>query len=97
MNGKMIVGIGLIVGIVAIALLAAPIRAYVNGAGNGDVLEIKERDRLRTQNRDYHGDCTRTQHRYRQRVNESATNNIRNCTMNMEQCRHQNRESTGKP
>ncbi len=72
MNGKMIVGIALIVGIVAIALLAAPIQAYVNGTGNGDVFEIKERDKLRT--RDCNGDMLQTQERERLRIQNRDCN-----------------------
>jgi hypothetical protein len=52
MNGKMMTGIGSIVGIVAIALLAAPIQAYVNGNIKGDMRKIQTQERLKTQ------DCT---------------------------------------
>lgn len=91
MDGKKIVGIALIVGIIAIALAAAPIQAYINRA-NGDSIKTQEQDGLRIQNRDGTCNCVQTQHRYRERVNDCATNGICNCTQNMEQCRNQNRE-----
>jgi len=94
MDGRMIVGVALIVGIVSIAFFAAPIQAYVNGTGNGDLLRTQDRDRLRTQNRDRTCDCTRTQYRSRQRTSECATNRICNCTMSLEQYGKQNRERT---
>ena len=89
---KMIVGVALVLGIVSIASLAAPIQAYVNGTGNGDLLQEQDRDRLRTQDRDC--TCGSTQYRYRQRANECAANRICNCTRNLEQYRNQNRERT---
>jgi len=91
-NGKMIVGMALIVGIVSIVFLAAPIQAYVNGTGNGDLFQTQQRDKLRAQNRDCNGDCVHPQYRERQRFNECATNRICNCTMNLEQYRYKNRE-----
>ncbi len=48
---KVIAGIALVLGIVAVALLAAPIQAYANGTGNGVLLRTQDQDRLRT------GDC----------------------------------------
>jgi len=94
MNGKMIVGIGLIAGIVAIAFLSAPIQAYVNGTDNGDLLQ--DRDRLRTRDRDCNCTCDgpQEQNRTRQRNGECITKRICNCTMNLEQYRYQNRERT---
>ena len=92
MNGKMLWGIALIAGIVSIAFLAAPIQAFVNGTGNGDLLRTQQRDRLRTQDCDCLYDYTRTQSCERQRFNECATNGIYNCTTNLEQYRHKNRE-----
>lgn len=91
MNGKMIVGIGLIVGIVAIAFLSAPIQAYVNGTRDSDLLHTQDRDRLRTRDRDCNCTCdgTQEQNRTRQRNGECATNRICNCTMSLEQYRHQ--------
>ncbi|MDH5374745.1 MAG: hypothetical protein OEZ21_03485 [Candidatus Bathyarchaeota archaeon] len=92
MNGKMIMGIALIVGIVSIVFLAAPIQAYFNGTGDGDLLQTQQRDKLRTQDCDCPCDCTCTQCRERQKFNECATNRICNCTMNLEQHRYKNRE-----
>jgi hypothetical protein len=96
MNGKMIVGIGLIAGIVAIAFLSAPIQAYVNRTDNGDLLQVQDRDRLRTRDSDCNCTCDRTQeqNRTRQRNGECITNRICNCTMNSEQYRYKNRERT---
>jgi len=91
MNGKMIAGIGLIVGIAVIAFLSAPIQAYVNGTDNGDLLKVQDRDRLRTRDRDCNCTCdgTQEQNRTRQRNGECATNRICNCTMSLEQYRHE--------
>jgi len=94
MNGKMIMGIALIVGIISIVFLAAPIQAYVNGTSNGDLLQTQQRDKLRIQGCDCLYACARTQYRERQRFNECATNRICNCTMNLEQYRYKNRERT---
>jgi hypothetical protein len=96
-NRKMIVGIGLLVSIAAIAFFAAPIQAYFGGADHGDLLQTQEQERLRTRECDCNGECTQTQCAYRQRVNECATNGICNCTRNMREYRHQNREKTGLP
>ena len=52
MNGKMMAGIGLVVGIVAIALLAAPIQAYVSGNDNDDMLQTQTQEKLKTQDCD---------------------------------------------
>lgn len=86
MNGKMIVGIGLIVGIVAIAFLSAPIQAYVNGTRNSDLLQTQHQERLRTRDPDCDCTCdgTQEQHRTRQRTGECATNRICNCAMSLE-------------
>ena len=91
---KMIVGIALVLGVLSIAFLAAPIQAYVNETGNGDLLQTQDRDRLGTQDGDCTCDRTQTQYRDRQRANECATNRTCNCTMNLEQYRNQNRERT---
>ncbi len=105
---KVIVGIALVLGIVSIASLAAPIQAYVNETGNGDLLQTQDRDRLRAnecdllreqdrdrlRTQDRGCTCDSTQYRYRQRANECATNRICNCTRSLEQYRNQNRERT---
>lgn len=93
-NRKMIVGIGLLVGIAAIAFFAAPIQAYFGGADHGDLLQTQEQERLRTRECDCSGECTETQFNYRQRVNECTTNGV-NYTRNMRQCRNQSRERIG--
>ena len=110
MNGKMMAGIGLVVGIVALALFAAPIQAYMNG--NSDVLQtqtqerlktqdfdcdrlqMQEQKRLRTQHRDCICNCTQTQNRNRQRTRECVTNGTCIQTMNMKQFRNQHIERT---
>jgi len=96
MNGKMkmMVGTALILGVLSIAIFAAPIVAYVNGTGNGDLLQRQDQDRLRTQDCDCTRNCAQTQYRSRQRTNECVTNRICDCTMNSEQNRNQNRERT---
>ena len=94
MNGKMIAGIALIAGIVAVVFLAAPIQAYVNGNYNPDSLQTQQRDRLRTQDCDCPQDSGRTQYRERQRLNQCVTERICNCTMNLEQYRYKNTERT---
>lgn len=110
MNGRMMAGIGLVVGIVVIAFLSAPIQAYVNG--NGDMFQTQTRERSKTQNCDcimlqmqeqervgaQHHDCncncTQTQNRHRQTTGECATNGTCIQTMKMKQFRNQHRERT---
>jgi len=110
MNGKMMAGIGLAVGIVVIAFLAAPIQAYVNG--NGDILQTQTQERSKTQNSDcgmlqmqeeerlgaQHRDCicncTQTQNRNRQMTGECATNGTCIQTMKMKQFRNLHSETT---
>ncbi|UCH71258.1 MAG: hypothetical protein JSV29_04680 [Candidatus Bathyarchaeota archaeon] len=93
---KMIMGIALVLGITSIALLAAPIQAYVNGTANGDLLHTQDRDRdkdrLRTHDCDY--DCQHIQYRHRHKTSEWSKNGICNCTQSMEQYREQNTERT---
>lgn len=69
MNGKkkMIAGIALILGIVCIAFLVAPIQAYINGMGSGDLLHRQERERIRTRDCDSDGVTIQTQERERLR------------------------------
>jgi|GEM_PF-2469310 len=110
MNGKMMAGIGLAVGIVALALFAAPIQAYMNG--NSDVLQTRTQERLQTQDcdcdrlqmqeqkrlgiqhRDCTCNCTQTQNQSRQRTGECVTNGTCIQTMNMKQFRNQHIERT---
>jgi len=94
MNGKMIVGIALIAGIVAVVFLAGPIQAYVNGTDNRYLLQTQQRHRLRTQDCGCPQDSGCTQYRERQRLNQCATERIRNCTMNLEQYKYKNIERT---
>lgn len=101
MNGKiwLTVGIVLIIGIAAVAFLAAPIQAYINKtggddmirtqkqtrAGDGDHIQTQNRDRLRTQTRDCSEDCIQERQRCRERFQERLTNRTCNCTVNLEQ------------
>ncbi len=72
MNIKMIGGILLILGIVSIALLAAPIQAYANVTGISDFLQTHERKRSRTRERD--GDMLQTQTQERLRTQDCDCN-----------------------
>lgn len=65
---KMIVGIALVLGVVSIALLAAPIQAYVNGAGNSDLLQTQDRDSLRTKDCGCNCDMLQTRDQVRDRL-----------------------------
>ena len=67
---KMIVGIALVLGVVSIALLAAPIQAYVNETG--DLLQTQDRNGLRIQDCECDGDvlCTRDQVRDKLRTQD---------------------------
>ena len=110
MNGKMMAGIGLAVGIVVIAFLAAPIQAYVNGNGDMlqtqtqerskardcdcDMLQMREQERLGAQHRDCICNCTQTQNRNRQMTGECATNGTCIQTMKMKQFRNLHSERT---
>jgi hypothetical protein len=110
MNGKMMAGIGLVVGIVAIAFLSTPIQAYVNGNDemlqaqtqerlksqdcHCSMLQIQEQERLGAQHRDCSCNCTQTQNRNRQLTGECAANETCIQTMKMKQFRNQHRERT---
>jgi len=110
MNGKMMAGIGLVIGIVAIAFLAAPIQAYVSRSGDMlqtrtqerltsqdcdcGMLKMQEQERLEAQHRYCMCNCTQTQNRNRQLTGECATNGTCIQTMNMKQFRNQHRERT---
>ena len=91
MNSKMIAGTALIVGIITIALLAAPIQAYVNGTCNHDMLQTQERDRLRTRDCDCNGDMLQTQERERLRVQNRDCNG--DCTQTQYHYRQRANES----
>ncbi len=74
MNGKtkMIVAIALTLGILSVAFLAAPTQAYVNGTGNGDLLQTQDRDkdRDRLKKQDCNGDMLQTQEQERLRTQD---------------------------
>ena len=92
MNGKtkMIAGIALALGILSIAFLAAPIQAYVNGNVDGDLLQTRDRDRLRTQDCDCNGDMLQTQERERLRIQN------RDCACDCTQTQYHNRQRTNE-
>jgi hypothetical protein len=71
-------GIGLVVGIVAIALLAAPIQAYVSGNDNNDMLQAQTRERPKTQDCDCNCDMLRMQEQKRIRTQNRDCNGV--CT-----------------
>ena len=110
MNGKMMAGIGLVVGIVVIAFLAVPIQAYVSGNSdmlqtqtqersktqncNCGMLQMQEQERLGAQRRDCICNCTQMQNRNRQMGGECATNGTCIQTMKMKQFRNLHSETT---
>jgi hypothetical protein len=96
-NRKMIVGIGLLVGIATIAFFTAPIQARFDGLDNGDVLQTQEQERLRTRECECNGDLLQTQEQERVRThnrycNGECTQTQSNCTRNTREYRNQNRE-----
>lgn len=74
MNRKMIVGIGLLIAITAIAFSAAPIQAHFDGSGHGDLLQTQEIERLRTRECDCNGDLLQTQEQERLRTQNRSCN-----------------------
>lgn len=56
---KVLAGITLALGIVAVAFLAQPIQANFHGNGEGDELQIRRRSSLRTSKCDESGDALR--------------------------------------
>ena len=88
MNGKMTARIGLVVGIVALALFAAPIQAYMNG--NSDVLQTQTQERLQTQDCDCNCDMLQMQEQKRLRTQH------RDCICNCTQTQNQSRQRTGE-
>ena len=81
---KMIVAIALTLGILSVAFLAAPIQAYVNGTGNGDLLQTQDRDRLKKQ--DCNGDMLQTQEQERLRTQDC------DCSCNYTQTQYRDRQ-----
>jgi len=90
MDGKMIVGIALIVGVVSIVLLAAPVQAYVNGTGNGDLLQTQDRHRMRTREQDRDGNMLQTQDRESLRTQNGER--TCDCTRTQHRCRQRTNE-----
>lgn len=75
---KIVAGITLVLGIVSIALLATPIQAYVNAAGNGDLLRTQDQDGLRIRD----CECDRSMLQVRDRVRERLRTQDCNGTCN---------------
>lgn len=84
MNGKMVAGIGLVVGIIALALFAAPIQAYMNG--NSDALQTQTQERLQTQDCDCNCDMLQMQEQKRLGTQH------RDCICNCAQTQDRNRQ-----
>jgi len=74
MNGRMMTGIGLVVGIIATALLAVPIQAYISGNSKGDMLQIQTQERLKTQDCDCNCDKLQIQEQERLRTQNHDCN-----------------------
>ncbi|MDH5419495.1 MAG: hypothetical protein OEX06_04095 [Candidatus Bathyarchaeota archaeon] len=83
---KMIMAIALALGIISVAFLAAPIQAYVNGTGNGDLLQTQDQDRLRTQDCNCSGDMLQVQERERLRTQDC------DCDSDCTQTQHRDRQ-----
>ncbi len=87
---KMITGIALALSVLSIAFMAAPIQAYANGTGNGDLLQTQDQDRKRTGDCDCNGDMLQTQEQERLRAQDC------DCNCNCTQTQYQNRERTAE-
>lgn len=87
---KMTAGTALVLGILSIVFLAAPIQAYVNGAGNGDMLQVQDQDRLKTQDCRCNGEMLHTQEQERQKTQDC------NCTCDCTQTQYHNRKRTNE-
>ena len=109
MDGKMVVGIALILSLVLpISLLAIPTLADVNGTDNGD--QVQDQERLSARDDSCNGDMLQERERLRlheqdcngectgsqHRERQRAENRICNNEANLEQHRYQNREGTRK-
>ena len=109
MDGKMVVGIGLILSLIfPLSLLALPGLADVSGIDNGD--QIQDQERPSVQDGSYGGDMLQERERLKLHENDCngecadsqhrertrAENRICNGEGNLEQHRHQNREWTRK-
>ena len=109
MDGKMVVGIGLILSLIfPISLLVIPGLADVNGIDDGD--QIQDQERPGVQDCSYDGDMLHERERLRLHENDCngecagsqhrertrAENRICNGEGNLEQHRYQNRDETRK-
>ena len=106
MDRKRIVGFGLLLGIVSIVLLAAPIQALANGDMlgqlnqngqgmqtqdcDGNALQQRTRQGLRTHDGNCTGDCVQTRCQSRQSLDQAVTTSVCNCIRHTEQHRYQN-------
>jgi len=87
---KMIAGIALVLGVLSIAFLATPIQAYVNGTGNGDLLQTQGQNRLKTRDCDCNGEMPQTQERERLRTQN------RECNCDCTQTQYRSRQRTNQ-
>jgi hypothetical protein len=87
---KMVMGIALVLGAAAVALLAAPIQAYVNGPGSDGMFQTQDQDRLRFRDGDCDGDMSQGRNQTRLRIQDSDC--VCNGTGNMMQYKYQHRE-----
>ena len=109
MDGKMVVGIGLILSLIfSLSLLAIPGLAAVNGIDNGG--QIQDQEKSSVQDGSYDGDMLQERERLRLHENDCngecagsqhrertrATHRICNGEGNLEQHRYQNRDGTRK-
>jgi hypothetical protein len=86
----MVMGIALVLGVAAVALLAAPIQAYVNRTGSGDMFQTQDQDRLKIRDCDCDGDMLQDRNQTKLRIQDSEC--VCNGTGNMMQYRYQYRE-----
>ncbi len=86
----MVMVIALVLGVATVALLAAPIQAYVNGTGSGDMFQTQDQKRLRTRDCDCDGDMLQDRNQAKLRVQDGDC--VCNGTGNMMQYRYQYRE-----
>ena len=106
MDRKMIMGLGLLLGLVSIALFTAPIQALANGDMLGPMgqdgqgiptqdcegkkLQQQTRQGLRTQDGNCTGDCEQNQCQSRLRRDQDVPTSVYDCMRNTEQHRIQN-------
>ncbi len=90
---KVIAVVALVVGMASIALFAVPIQAYVNGAGNGDLLRTQDHSKLGS------GDCECDSDTLQERdqVRERLRSQDCNCTGSFELYRCRYREKCQEP